>query len=667
MDFKQARKILKKYDRRILEKTKYCNGVSIRKENGHWELNVLLTRKRFFHKHLESLNLEGLPVKTKWIGVLRPVQSRTEKWRPAPGGVSIGHYAIAAGTLGCSVFKEDKKYILSNNHVLANENNCNIGDDIYQPGPADGGTVADKIGELYSYITLIWNDPENPNYVDAALCKPTNESDVLDSLIGLDYPKGKREAELGESVTKSGRTTGVTEDNIVEFTGLIAVDYGGGRIGYFDDQILTNYMATHGDSGSLLIDKTDRKAVGLLFAGSSSVVVFNRATKVAEELGIQFYGEEARATLEVKYNIPHIQQTLESKYDIILLVEKILTGKYGIWPPTLISPYKIEIAKSFESVYKITLSPAIEINYNISFFDIITGKYDSLLTKLLHAKYPIIAPEVPKVLESLYDLLLHKDGEVNYDVSFFDTIIGKYAEMLGKEFEAGVWEIISPKIPKTLESFYDFLVAKIVEGNYDVSFFDYVIGKYNSLLTQILNGVYRITPNIVPKVLENLNDIFIQLTKEANYDVSFFDKVIAKYDSLLTKDFKGEYDNLIADILDGVYYINQEQIVDFSFWPTGGTPPVVISFTDLSTGVPEPYFWKWDFGDGSPISNIRHPDHQYTTAEIFTVKSTVTFHPDTKISKEKTVNCLPFRNLADDISLEDLLQRTVKFERVILD
>ncbi len=53
------------------------------------------------------------------VGVIRALLSRTVPWRPAPGGVSIGHIDISAGTLGCLVTKDGELFILSNNHVLA--------------------------------------------------------------------------------------------------------------------------------------------------------------------------------------------------------------------------------------------------------------------------------------------------------------------------------------------------------------------------------------------------------------------------------------------------------------------------------------------------------------------------------------------------------------------
>src|SRR5207237_8904696 len=41
------------------------------------------------------------------------------RFRPAPGGVSVGHFRITAGTIGCLVKQRTKLHILSNNLVLA--------------------------------------------------------------------------------------------------------------------------------------------------------------------------------------------------------------------------------------------------------------------------------------------------------------------------------------------------------------------------------------------------------------------------------------------------------------------------------------------------------------------------------------------------------------------
>ena len=58
------------------------------------------------------------------VGDVRALQARTDRWRPAPGGVSLGHYQVTAGTFGAVVRDRVSgvRLILSNNHVLANTN-----------------------------------------------------------------------------------------------------------------------------------------------------------------------------------------------------------------------------------------------------------------------------------------------------------------------------------------------------------------------------------------------------------------------------------------------------------------------------------------------------------------------------------------------------------------
>lgn len=46
----------------------------------------------------------------------------------------------------------------------------------------------------------------------------------------------------------------------------------------------------------------------------------------------------------------------------------------------------------------------------------------------------------------------------------------------------------------------------------------------------------------------------------------------------------------------------------------------IVTFTDLSTNLPNA--WSWDFGDGSPASNAQNPVHTYTTTGLFTVTLT---------------------------------------------
>ena len=58
----------------------------------------------------------------------------------------------------------------------------------------------------------------------------------------------------------------------------------------------------------------------------------------------------------------------------------------------------------------------------------------------------------------------------------------------------------------------------------------------------------------------------------------------------------------------------------FRGYPTSGTVPLTVSFTDLSTG--DPATWQWEFGDGS-VSNEKHPEHTYSAPGEYTVTLTV--------------------------------------------
>ena len=100
--------------------------------------------------------VDGVRTDVIQVGELRALQAPTGRFRPAPGGVSIGHYQITAGTLGVVVRDRSTgdRLILSNNHVLANSNDAQIGDPILQPGPYDGGrTDTDTIAHLHRFIS----------------------------------------------------------------------------------------------------------------------------------------------------------------------------------------------------------------------------------------------------------------------------------------------------------------------------------------------------------------------------------------------------------------------------------------------------------------------------------------------------------------------------------
>lgn len=204
--------------------------------------------------------------------------ANTGKIRPAQGGYSIGLAGSGSvGTLGCLVStscgSDLKTYILSNNHVIANNNTTPIGTAILQPGPGDGGVnPTDIIANLSSFVTI--NFSGGNNTVDCAIGQVTNTSLVSNQIANIGTITGIASAIVGTSVQKSGRTTGYTTGTITSINTTLTINYGGGLTAIFIQQITTTNMSSPGDSGSVVLDFSNR-VIGLLFAGSSTSTGIN--------------------------------------------------------------------------------------------------------------------------------------------------------------------------------------------------------------------------------------------------------------------------------------------------------------------------------------------------------------------------------------------------------
>lgn len=223
--------------------------------------------------------------------------------RPAPGGVSVAHFKVTAGTIGClstgrSAPRNSRLMILSNNHVLANSNNAVFGDCICQPGPADGGKCpADQIAILERFVPI--NFTGGVNYVDCATgwCWPDRVRRELIYLSGgnryfFRIGSAPIAPQLNMAVGKSGRTTQLTRGTIIDLSATIRVNYGGGRIALFSDQISIrgaggSLFSAGGDSGSSIWTwDSSRRPVGLLFAGGGGITFANKMSRVVAALDI---------------------------------------------------------------------------------------------------------------------------------------------------------------------------------------------------------------------------------------------------------------------------------------------------------------------------------------------------------------------------------------------
>jgi hypothetical protein len=192
---------------------------------------------------------------------------------------------VSAGTLGCFVTNDGiHDLILSNNHVLANENQAAKGDPILQPGEFDGGTLADHVvGNLEKFVRL----SKSNNRVDCAIASIHDGIEYYYNYLEKLGPiRGVRNSMLepGETVYKVGRTTGYEAGRVsaIEVDHL-KVTFDLGEL-TFSQQIeiaptTSQPFSFGGDSGSLIVD-SQNYAVGLLFAGNDVDVTFANDIKL---------------------------------------------------------------------------------------------------------------------------------------------------------------------------------------------------------------------------------------------------------------------------------------------------------------------------------------------------------------------------------------------------
>ncbi len=307
-------------------------GYKISEDGKTNELSVIcsvtkkLRKSELNPRDLVPTQLDGIATDVVPSGIIRASNAHRIPHRPAPGGVSIGHPDITAGTFGCLVKKNGQTFILSNNHVMANSNDALIGDPILQPGPADGGVnPGSQIARLSEFVPMRYLNSDavgnssgcsiantsasilnffaklvgsqsrlqaittrhqsSNNEVDAAIAKPINDNDVRADIFGLGPINGIVEGELGMAVKKSGRTTELTSGEIDQIDVTVDVQYGQNRTARFSDQLMSRSISTGGDSGAAVINN-DNQMVGLLFAGSDNTTLFNRVQNVFSALSV---------------------------------------------------------------------------------------------------------------------------------------------------------------------------------------------------------------------------------------------------------------------------------------------------------------------------------------------------------------------------------------------
>ncbi|WP_246362074.1 S1 family peptidase [Paenibacillus alba] len=220
-----------------------------------------------FNAHASSSNAKGSKA-TSFTGRVRPV----------PGGVSVGKLnPDATGTAGLIVIKNNQLYVLSNNHVLINNNSSAFSATV-QPGAADGGTGSrDTIGRAFQFVRLV---PGGVNFQDSAIALPNSNSllnpryQISSSGQLITVPGHLLSYPVGLQVMKSGRTTGFVRGTVEANNADIRVSYGGtlGTLLFRNQSIILGNngpVSLPGDSGSVWLRASDRFAAALNFAGTA--------------------------------------------------------------------------------------------------------------------------------------------------------------------------------------------------------------------------------------------------------------------------------------------------------------------------------------------------------------------------------------------------------------
>lgn len=262
--------------------------------------------------------VDGVPVLVEVSGPFKAMvgeANRAKQTPPIQLGTSGGwRYDLAngyccGGTLGSLIQKGGAQYILSNYHVLeadivsgGNSRVATAGDPVVQPGLIDITCNAAN-GQNVATLSGIKSLPGSN--VDAAIAQVVSGMVRTDgSILGIGTLSASTvAASINKAVKKAGRTTGLTRSTISALNATISVQYENecaGGVAFtktFTGQIVVKNKASKflnsGDSGSLMVEDvtTNPRAIGLLFAGSTTTAIANPIGQVLTFFGATMVGQ----------------------------------------------------------------------------------------------------------------------------------------------------------------------------------------------------------------------------------------------------------------------------------------------------------------------------------------------------------------------------------------
>jgi hypothetical protein len=205
-------------------------------------------------------------------------------------GASIAHYSVLAGSIGFFARRitDSALGLVSNNHVLAAQDQGRNDDEILHPAPADHGKAPnDVIAYLDGNYPRLRTPQQTVDCAFARLARDVAYTATQKLSSTIVFPEKHLEVE------KIGRTTRRTSGRIIAIDlDFIDVRY---RFGYWPlfhqieiESTSKTPFCGHGDSGSLVFTR-DREPVGLLFLGSRAGIGYaNPIADVLRSLSVTF-------------------------------------------------------------------------------------------------------------------------------------------------------------------------------------------------------------------------------------------------------------------------------------------------------------------------------------------------------------------------------------------
>src|SRR5262245_1210767 len=281
------------------------------------ELGIMVMTEHALGRGRLPESIEGMRVFENVTGRIKAfavADHRVKQTPPIQMGTSGGwRFDLAngfccGGTLGSLVLRGGQRYVLSNYHVLeadivsgGNSRVAQAGDAVVQPGLIDVSCNANNAQNVANLSGIKSLPGSNVDCAIASVISGQVRTDGSILEVGT-IANTTVGASVGQKVKKSGRTTGLTRSSVSGLNATVSVAYenecagGAAFTKTFTGQIVIRNRGSRflnsGDSGSLMVEDvaTHARAVGLLFAGSSTSAIANPIGQVLSFLGATMVG-----------------------------------------------------------------------------------------------------------------------------------------------------------------------------------------------------------------------------------------------------------------------------------------------------------------------------------------------------------------------------------------